>query len=484
VSIASSPITACKKKLYLLNPRNPSPLLPTQRARKQVRLEPADAPSLEREVRQLLADKVSGNLLGLWLLVPEHLRLGTWDLLRGWSGELSNEALAPRLALHLVHEAALCRPSLRTDRSLRHRGFELANGLPWLPTDGALHDLLEAHTIEQAQRLQISLGKLRRASGHFPSQVLALDPHRLTSYSKRDMIKRRPSASQPATKQVQTFFLLDTQTGQPLCLVNASSARQVFSATRELLHMAQQILPCPQAQRPLIVADVEHFVVELFDHVRERTAFDLLTPLRQTAALQKHYRSVPPDRFIPHWAGFAIATEPFHPRRTTSAEPCWRYIQRSGERPQDYHYKGFGCTQLRAQVPTLTKDFPARWHIEEFFRFDQDLGWKRAGTLNLHVRLGQMTLALLAQALIHQLRRRLGAPFDQWDAPHFAREFFGGLEGDVRVQQDTILITYYNAPQAPQWKKHFENLPQQMQSQGVDPRVPWLYNFKLDFRFK
>jgi hypothetical protein len=67
---------------------------------------------------------------------------------------------------------------------------------------------------------------------------------------------------------------------------------------------------------------------------------------------------------------------------------------------------------------------------------------------------------------------------------HLARDLFGGLEGDLRVHQDTILVTYYNAPEAQQWKAHFENLPQQLEAEGVDPRVPWLYDFKLDFRFK
>jgi hypothetical protein len=261
------PITACKKKLYALNPQNPPPPVPAQRAGKRIRLQPADARSLEREVRQLLADKVSGNLLGLFLLVPEHLRLGTWDLLRTWAGPAA-PTVAPRLALHLVHEAALCRSGLRANRSLRHRGLELVSGLPWLPTDGAVHDLLEAHT------------------------------------------------------------------------------------------------------------------------------------------------------------------------------------------------------------------------IEEFFRFDQPLGWRRAGTLNLHIRCGQMTLALLAQAVIHQLRQRLGDPFAQWDALHLAQELFSGLEGDLRVHQDTLLVTYYNAPQADGWKRHFENLPAQLQRENLDPRVPWLYHFKLDFRFK
>ena len=198
---------------------------------------------MEREVRQLLADKVSGNLLGLWLLVPEHLRLGTWDLLRAWSGEPTDDAaLDARLALQLVHEAALCRPTLRADRSLRHNGFELANGLPWLPTDTAMHNLLEAHTVQQAHQLEIGLGKLRRASGHFSGEVLALDPHRLVSYSKRDMPERRPKANQPATKQAQTFFVLDAKTRQPLGFTNASSARQLTSATKELLALAQQIL--------------------------------------------------------------------------------------------------------------------------------------------------------------------------------------------------------------------------------------------------
>ncbi|HWT78110.1 MAG TPA: hypothetical protein VN648_04830, partial [Candidatus Methylomirabilis sp.] len=242
-------------------------------------------------MRQLLEDKVSGNLLGLWLLIPEHLRLGTWDLLRTWSGGAAQEAPEPRLALHLLHEAALCRPSLRAERSLRHRGLELINGLPWLPADSAVHDLLEAHTLQEAQQLQIDLGQLRRASGHFPGQVLVLDPHRLLSYSKRDMLLRRPSAKEPPTKQLQTFFLLDAKSGQPLCLTLGSSARNLTGATQELLRLAQQILPQPPPdQRPLIVADVEHFTAPLLDFVRQHTPFDLLVPLRQTSALRKHYQ--------------------------------------------------------------------------------------------------------------------------------------------------------------------------------------------------
>jgi len=77
--------------------------LETRVSRKRTRPLPCDPLSIERGVRQLLADKVSGNLAGVWLLVAEHLRLGTWDLLQGWTGQ-AGQRVEPRLALQLVHE--------------------------------------------------------------------------------------------------------------------------------------------------------------------------------------------------------------------------------------------------------------------------------------------------------------------------------------------------------------------------------------------
>ena len=91
-----------------------------------MRTEPCDPASLERQVRQLLADKSSGNQFGIWLLAPEHLRLGTWDLLCAWS-QSSGDSLWPRLALHLGHEAAFCVNGLRNQRSLTQKGFELSS---------------------------------------------------------------------------------------------------------------------------------------------------------------------------------------------------------------------------------------------------------------------------------------------------------------------------------------------------------------------
>src|SRR6185369_1552410 len=116
---------AFKKKLYTLRPNrgagDAEVLVETQYTKERTRLELGDPESIERGVRQLLSDKVSGHLVGLWLLVAEHLRLGTWDLLCGWTGR-STERMEPRLALQMVHEAALCTRGVRSNRTLGHCG--------------------------------------------------------------------------------------------------------------------------------------------------------------------------------------------------------------------------------------------------------------------------------------------------------------------------------------------------------------------------
>lgn len=432
-------------------------------------------------MRQLLADKVSGNLVGLWLLIPEHLRLGTWDLLCGWSGQTS-ERIEPRLALQLIHEAALCSTGLRHQRVLSQRGFELAHGLPFVASDAAMHGLLSERTVAQAQRLQVALGKIRRVSGDYLAKLLVIDPHRIRSYSKRLMRRYRDDQKTKPFKVAPTFFALDPDTHQPVCFTTATSARTATTAAIELLELAAEILR-PQPGETLVMADLEHLTAELFQHVQRQTPFDLLVPMKNERSLQKQLRAIPAEKFTRRWAGFATWKQPYRMAERDAGE-LFQFVQRTGERPDDYRLGAFLSTTDREEVDALTLDYPKRWHVEEFFNAHQALGWKRAGTMNLNIRYGQMTMALIAQAVLQQLRRRLEEPFATWDAGHLAKSLLGGLEGDVRVKHDTIVVTYYNAPNVERLRQHYEELPDRLQSENVNPKIPWLYDFKLDFRFR
>ena len=472
---------AFKKKLHAFHPSAEPVFIETQRTSKKLRPELCDPASLQRNVRQLLADKISGTMVGIWLLCAEHLRLGTYDLLCAWSAA-GPETVDPRLALQTVHEAALCLCSVRQGRSLSQRGFEVANGLPFVASDQAIHDLFAKHTIAQAQTLQLALGCLRRASGHFNGRLLAIDPHHMRSYTKRQMRRHRHKETEQAVKTLQSFFCLDAQTHQPIAFTLGSAAQTISLAVPQLLDMAQAILR-PGPDKALVLADAEHRCVEIFKHALNNTQFDLLCPLPATQHQRHETEALAPHLFTPRWSGLATARLPYRFQSQPRLGPLYQIVQRCGERPADYHYKSFLSTCQRDELDQICHDFPQRWHIEEFFNAYQAMGWNRAGTLNLNVRYGQLTMALIAQTLVYQLRQRLGQPYQHWEAEHFGKHLFQGLDGDVRVHDDTIVVTYYNAPNADCLRQHYENLPHKLQRENIDPRLPWLYGFKLDFRF-
>jgi Transposase DDE domain len=316
---------------------------------------------------------------------------------------------------------------------------------------------------------------------------LALDAHRLKSFSKRQMRRHRFSATEKARKMAQTFFLLDCDTHQPVAFTLGSSAQSVTQAADAVLAMGAEILTLPvdANPRPLLLADKEYHTRELFESITRGRRLDLLVPVPARKLSSTESDAVAGLSFTEHWPGYATAQRCFRFKGSEpSSAPLVELVQREGSSPEQYRFQRFTATSALEALPTLTRDYPDRWHIEEFFKFQQALGWDRAGTLNLNIRYGHMSLALITQACVMQLQKRLGEPISDWDVTHLARQFFGGLEGDVRVEDDSIVVTFYNAPNAAVLREHYEDLPQKLQREGIDPAVPWLYGFKLNFRFK
>ncbi len=246
-------------------------------------------------------------------------------------------------------------------------GFELANGLPFLASDMAVHELLAARTIADSQLLQVALGKIRLASGHYRARVLALDPHRMLSYSKRHMRRRCVKPAERPRKTAQTFFVLDADTHELICFTTGTASHTATAGAEETLGLAVAILG-PQPRETLVVADTEHFTVELLDHIKSRTRFDLLVPMPARRARLDALRGLPSETFAPRWAGYATAKLPYTPDDSQSGL-FYQYAQRTGERPEEYHFKAFLATTDGDEVLALTDEFPKRWHVEEFWIF-------------------------------------------------------------------------------------------------------------------
>lgn len=427
----------------------------------------------EREFRQQLASKVSGSCMGAWLLAPELLRLGAWELLRGWTGQGDRE-VEPRIALQLIHETALCAGRIRGKNSLAHQGLAAAGGMGRLVSDEQVHRLLDGHSLEQAQELLIQLGHQRHLCGHYRGQIVAVDPHRILSASKRIMVIKKKTSDGPSKKMLQTFFSACAHTGQPIMATMGSTGVSTTQATKRLLAGTAQIIK----DKALLVADKEHYTHELLSAANQHGRFELLVPALQTSRLKTLMRTLTYKRL---WAGFAIAETPFC---FTGSDTPYRLIaQRTGEAAGAYEYTAFVTTSGADATELITRNYDRRWSIENFFNFENKMGLNRASTLNLNIRYGKLALDMMGQAATYGLRSKLKGPYQTWNAEHLGREVLAWADGDIRVKDDTIVVTFYGACDHLD-RSHYTNLPGILQAENIDPRIPWLYNFKLDFRFK
>jgi len=423
----------------------------------------------------MLAEKISGTHVGLWLLLPEHLRLGSWDLVMAWSAAKCPNMIEPRLALQVVHESALCLSGIRQKRSLRLKGFEVLNGLPFVATDCSVHRLLDNHTYAESEALQFALGKLRNARGHYLGNLVLIDPHRIQSWTQRNVPFNRAKKSAPTRKTIQTFFAIDGESGQPVNCAIGSSAVTITQATLPLVNRIAAILP----GKALLIGDGEHFTVEMVDELADNRQFTFLFPVPKWQSILKQIAAL---KFTPLWAGYAVAEWEY--RLSNSEKTIRCVVQRTGETEDNYDYKPFATTSRLPAADLMTLAYPERWRIEEFFNTESALGWKRASTLNLNIRLGKMSLGMIAQTLIYQLRQKLPMDMRTWNAESIANRLFSSIDGDIRVKDDTIVVTFYNAPHDEYFKEQYKNLPEKLEAEGINPKVPWLYDFKVDFRFK
>jgi len=419
----------------------------------------------------MLSKKVSGTTVGMWLLIPGLLKLGAWDILKGWTGK-SDIDIEPRIALQLVNESALCVNRVRRKNSLNHQGFQLLNGMSRLVSDEQVHLLLNSHTMNDTHDMMLNLGIQRKLSGHYKGNLIALDPHRIISTSKRVMAKKKKKPDAPSQKMLQTFFSVSAKTGQPIMATMSSTGMPTTKASLKLINTTGQIIRTPS----LLIADKEHFTNKLFETVSNNPGLDLLTPALNSQRIKGILQTL---EYTKLRAGFAIAETDFS---FIGQKIKHRLIaERFGEK--DYRYSAFLTTSSTDAQTLLCENYDERWSVEEFFRFENDMGLNRASTMNLNIRYANLSMAMLAQAATYELRKNLTSDYRKWNARHLANEVLAWNDGDVKVKDDTIIVTFYGSSDYLK-KDEFINLPAKLIQNNIDPHIPWLYNYKLDFRFK
>lgn len=415
--------------------------------------------------------------MGLWLLVPEYLRLGAWDLLSGLFREQGNSDMSARLAMQMVNESALCVNRVRKKDSLCHQGFSLVNGLSFLATDESVHDALDSNPVSAYEELQRALLQIRMADGHYcgTDRILAIDPHRIVSSSKRVMPRKKKRPEYPSRKMLQTFFCNDAMTGQPLGFTLGAGGRTCSQATVQLLNLIQSA----GIGEALVLADKEHFSREISRYFHRHPGLDVLMPAPHTKKISAAIKGL---EYRQMWPGYSMAETAFS---FQGSDLKYRLLaEKETAGPKAEVYKAFITTSSLDAKELLNRRYPERWSIEEFFNFEGDMGWNRASTFNLNIRYGKQSLALLAQAAAFRLRKNLPGPYRKWTAGMLSEKVLTNMEGDLRVKDNRIIVTYYRDHEDLSLREKYSNISSILENENISPKIPWLFDYKLEFRFK
>jgi len=191
----------------------------------------------------------------------------------------------------------------------------------------------------------------------------------------------------------------------------------------------------------VVLADKEHYDMKFFEQMGTLTRHSLLVPAQENTKIKKTQKKL---KYKECWTGYAVAEDVYH--FAGSKQKYRLIVQKEGLREENYQYKSFLTTSDKLPEELMAEYYPERWTIESFFKNEGSLRFDSASTLNLNVKFGEMNIALLAQAGLYQFRQKLPAPFNSWDAEHLADSMFRGIDGDIRVKGDTIVVTCYNVP--------------------------------------
>lgn len=402
------------------------------------------------------------------------MRLGAWDILKGLYNIEGSTCLSTHIGLQLVNESAIGVNRLRQRGSLANQGFSTANGLSFLAADETVHELLDSCCVEDYQDAQKKLYHLREIQGHYGEErVYAIDPHRIISHSKRITPARKKTSDSAATKILQTFFCADALTGQPVIFTNGSAGKTCTSATTKIMELVKSA----GIKQGLFLADKEHFTLEIAEWFSQNQEYEILMPAPEIKKIREQYAAQNYER---KWAGYAIAEAKYN--FNESDIELRLIIQREGETA--YRYKGFLTNSTKDAIYLLSDCYPQRWTIENFFNFEASHGWDRASTNNLNIKYGKQTIALIAQAATYQLKKKLPGEYNNWTAKNLAEKILTHIDGDIRVANNKIIVTFYGDHNQLNLKQNYSEISKQLTQEGINPKIPWLLDYELEFRFK
>ena len=431
--------------------------------------------SIEHDVTNLLRKGLTTTSAGGFFFIPYLLQLDAHNLLENTGKPKLSGIPKERLGLGMIFESLFgYKVGVRSLDSVSKADFGLLAGLPFLPSPSTQYRHLQRYSIKEGLSLQSALGKKMLQLGQIKTteSPINIDAHNIKTYSRKEMKKSYITQDKKYGKAIRTFYTQDQISKKPLMAIASYSGTSVSQITEKLVKETKEILK----RNFIMVADKEWYCGQLIQDLHKKHGVSILVPVKRSQKRLNEFETVPIDQYNNSISGNIAAVY------TTMKNFSGPLLLMLKKNPDGKFFALITPNQRLTEddaFPIYTK----RWNIEQFFGENSFLGINHLPSLNLNAIQMTLSLRLLAFQVFDNFRNDLGAPYNRKTAKIIHREFIDGVQGQIQLKGDTIMIKIFGFEHEAAAASIFTNLENKLRSTNVDPRIPWLGNRKLAFKF-
>ena len=328
-------------------------------------------------------------------------------------------------------------------------------------------------SVKEGLDFQVMLGRhlveLGQVSTGYPVNI---DGHNVKTYSRKEMKKSYLTKEERYGKAMRTFYTQDQLSGKPLLALAAYSGTRVAQVTQKISDLTRRIL----GKDFLMVADKEWYCGQLINELHKAYGVSLLVPPKRSKTRLAEFEAVPWEAYE-KTVGGNIAT--LYTTMQDFSGPLQLFLKKRRDGKFFALLTPHEKITKELAMPIYTK----RWDIETFFGLNSFLGINHLPSLNLNAIQAVLSLRLAAFHVMDNFRTDLGGEHICKTPELICRNFLDGVQGRVQLRGDMITVNIYGFKHDRDVASIFMNLESKLIRAGVDPRIPWLGNRRLQFKF-
>jgi len=429
---------------------------------------------ITHDVTSLLKRGLTSTSAGGFFFIPYLLQLGAYDLIKSMGRPKLEGIPNENIALGIVFESLFGYiKGIRSVDSVSRADFGLLAGLPFLPSPSTQYRYLQSVSCKSALDFQVDMGrKLVELGQIIPGFPVNIDGHNISTYSRKEMKQSYITKEARYGKAIRTFYTQDQNSKKPLMAMATYSGTTVAQITSKLADMTRDIL----SQEFVLVADKEWYCGRLIQELHEQYGINILVPVKKSDNRTAEFDSIPLEKYHKSELGNIAAVY------TTMKDfngPLKMFLKKQ----PDGKYFALITPEQEMDTDVAMPTYTKRWRIENFFRENNFLGINHLPSLNLNAIQTMLSLKLLAFNVLDNFRHDLGPEYSHKTPDLIYREFVDGVQGRVQLTGDTIIVNVYGFEREHAVAPILTNLEAKLKKANVDPRIPWLGDRRLEFKF-